>query len=127
MKTKQVPIIITLIAGLAICIIGFLTRMETKQFVKTWVIVLIIFYILGCVAKLLLDKNFKEEPEEATEEAAGRQFLLVLGALDERSRERTIVGRFLKETYSRIERTNYCRVCAACQNCGRPAEHVSWI
>ena len=70
MKTKQVPIIITLIAGLAICIIGFLTRMETKQFVKTWVIVLIIFYILGCVAKLLLDKNFKEEPEEATEEAA---------------------------------------------------------
>lgn len=70
MKTKQVPIIITLVAGLAICIIGFLTRMETKQFVKTWVIVLIIFYILGCVAKLLLDKNFKEEPEEATEEAA---------------------------------------------------------
>ena len=64
MKTKQVPIIITLIAGLAICIIGFLTRMETKQFVKTWVIVLIIFYILGCVAKLLLDKNFKEELDE---------------------------------------------------------------
>ncbi|MCI9173645.1 MAG: hypothetical protein HFH49_01700 [Lachnospiraceae bacterium] len=70
MKTKQVPIIITLIAGLAICVIGFLTRMETKQFVQTWVIVLILFYILGCVAKLLLDKNFKEEPEEATEEAA---------------------------------------------------------
>lgn len=70
MKTKQVPIIITLIGGLAICIIGFITRMDTKQFVKIWVIVLISFYILGCVAKLLLDKNFKEEPEEATEEAA---------------------------------------------------------
>lgn len=71
MKTKQVPIIITLIAGLTICIIGFVTRMETAQFVKTWVIVLISFYILGCIAKLLLDKNFKEEEiEEATDEAA---------------------------------------------------------
>ena len=72
MKTKQVPIIITLIAGLTICIIGFLTRMETGQFVKTWATVLISFYILGCIAKLLLDKNFKEEDiEEAAEGQEG--------------------------------------------------------
>mgnify|MGYP001057646125 CR=1 FL=1 len=71
MKTKQVPIIITLVAGLTICIIGFVTRMETAQFVKTWAIVLVSFYILGCIAKLLLDKNFKEEEiEGATDEAA---------------------------------------------------------
>lgn len=44
-------------------------QMETNQFVKTLVIVLISFYILGCIAKLVLDKNFKEETEEATEEA----------------------------------------------------------
>ena len=70
MKTKQVPIIITLIAGLVTCIIGFVMQMETGQFVKIWGIVLISFYILGCVAKLVLDHNFKEETEEATEEAA---------------------------------------------------------
>ena len=70
MKTKQVPIIITLIAGLITCIIGFVMQMETGQFVKIWGIVLISFYILGCVAKLVLDHNFKEETEEATEEAA---------------------------------------------------------
>ncbi len=70
MKTKQVPIIITLIAGLITCIIGFVMQMETGQFVKIWDIVLISFYILGCVAKLVLDHNFKEETEEATEEAA---------------------------------------------------------
>ena len=70
MKTKQVPIIITLIAGLMTCIIGFVMQMETGQFVKIWGIVLISFYILGCVAKLVLDHNFKEETEEATEEAA---------------------------------------------------------
>ena len=67
MKTKQVPIIITLIAGLITCIIGFVMQMETGQFVKIWGIVLISFYILGCVAKLVLDHNFKEETEEATE------------------------------------------------------------
>ena len=70
MKTKQVPVIITLIAGFITCIIGFVMRMETGQFVKVWGIVLISFYILGCVAKLVLDHNFKEETEEATEEAA---------------------------------------------------------
>lgn len=70
MKTKQVPIIITLIAGLVTCIIGFVMQMETGQFVKIWGIVLISFYILGCVAKLVLDHNFKDETEEATEEAA---------------------------------------------------------
>lgn len=69
MKTKQVPVIITLIAGLITCVIGIVMQMETNQFMKTLVIVLISFYILGCIAKLVLDKYFKEETEEATEEA----------------------------------------------------------
>lgn len=70
MKTKQVPIIITLIAGFITCIIGIKMQMETGQFVKTWVIVLVSFYIMGTIAKIALDKVFKEETEEATEEAA---------------------------------------------------------
>lgn len=69
MKTKQVPIIITLIAGFITCIIGIMMHMETGQFVKTWVIVLVSFYILGSIAKIALDKVFKEETEEATDEA----------------------------------------------------------
>ena len=69
MKTKQIPILITLAGGLLTCILGFVMQMETNQFVKTLVIVLISFYILGCIAKVVLDKNFKEETEEATEEA----------------------------------------------------------
>ena len=69
MKTKQVPILITLIAGLTTCILGIVMPMETNQFMTTLVIVLISFYVLGCIAKLVLDKNFKEETEEATDEA----------------------------------------------------------
>lgn len=73
MKTKQVPVIITLIAGLITCILGFKMHMGTAQFVRTLVIILISFYILGCIAKLVLDKNFKEEPEEEAMEEAGEE------------------------------------------------------
>lgn len=73
MKTKQVPVMITLIAGFITCILGFTMQMETGQFVRTLVIVLLSFYILGCIAKLVLDKNFKEEPEEEATEEAGEE------------------------------------------------------
>lgn len=71
MKTKQIPAIIMLIAGLVTSIAAVINHMETVQFLKILVVVLIVFYIIGCVAKVILDRNFKEEvEEEATEEAA---------------------------------------------------------
>ena len=44
-------------------------------FIKTLLAVLIIFYVLGCIVKLVLDKNFKEmdEPEENQEESGEEQ------------------------------------------------------
>ncbi|MCI9080719.1 MAG: hypothetical protein HFI70_00055 [Lachnospiraceae bacterium] len=69
MKTKQVPVMITLVAGLVTCLIGFVMQMKAAEFIKVLVIVLVSFYILGSIAKLVLDKNFKEETEEATDEA----------------------------------------------------------
>ena len=49
--------------------------METDVFIKTLLAVLIIFYLLGCIVKLVLDKNFKEmdEPEENKEESGEEQ------------------------------------------------------
>lgn len=70
MKTKQVPAVIMLVAGLVTSIAGVINHMETAQFLKMLIVVLVAFYILGCVVKVILDKNFKEEEEEATEEAA---------------------------------------------------------
>lgn len=69
MKTKQIPAVIMLIAGLVTSIAAILSHMETVQFLKILVVVLVVFYILGCIAKVILDKNFREEVEEATEEA----------------------------------------------------------
>lgn len=66
MKTRGIPAVIMLLAGFVTCIIGIAQQMDTAQFMKTLFVVLIVFYILGCVIKIILDKNFKDmdEPEE---------------------------------------------------------------
>lgn len=70
MKTKQIPVIIMLTAGLVTSIAAVINHMESAQLIKILVVVLVVFYMLGCLAKVILDKNFKEEEEEATEKAA---------------------------------------------------------
>ena len=60
MKTKGIPAVVMLLAGFVTCIIGIVQHMETDVFIKTLLAVLIIFYVLGCIVKLVLDKNFKE-------------------------------------------------------------------
>lgn len=68
MKTKQVPAIVMLTAGLIVCVISIAQHMEFGEFVTTLFLVLICFYILGCVAKVILDKNFAEGTEEENEQ-----------------------------------------------------------
>lgn len=71
MKTKQVPALVMLTAGFLTCVISIVQHMEFGNFLKTLLLVLICFYILGCVAKVILDKNFapmQEDEEETAEE-----------------------------------------------------------
>lgn len=67
MKTKSIPAIIMLTAGCIACIVGITGYMETEQFMKMLFVVLIVFYFLGCIVKIILDKNFQEMKEETTE------------------------------------------------------------
>ena len=64
MKTKPIPAIITLIAGFITCIISFLNQLSMGQFVRVLLLVIIGFYILGCVIKFIFDKNFPLEENE---------------------------------------------------------------
>ena len=66
MKTKPIPAIVMLVAGLVVCIAGMAGHMETGRFVKMLLVVLIVFYIIGGIVKLLIDKNFKDMEEETT-------------------------------------------------------------
>lgn len=68
MKTKTIPAIIMLTAGLIACIAGIIGHMDIVEFTKMLFIVLIIFYGLGSIVKIIIDSNFKEmQEEEATE------------------------------------------------------------
>lgn len=67
MKTKSIPAIIMLTAGGIACIVGITGYMETERFMKMLFVVLIVFYFLGCIVKMILDKNFQEMKEETTE------------------------------------------------------------
>lgn len=79
MKTKQIPVLLALAAGLITCIISFLNQAGTGRFVRNLCLAVVIFYILGCVVKLILDKSFpietetEEEPEETEQQAASEE------------------------------------------------------
>jgi len=75
MKTKTIPVTLMLVAGAMACVLGFVYRYETTQFFTMVLTVLILFYMLGCIVKIIIDKNFPvEQPKkdgaaEETEEA----------------------------------------------------------
>ncbi|MDD7643794.1 MAG: hypothetical protein PUK75_15235 [bacterium] len=58
MNTKPIPAIIMLTAGFVTCIIGIVQHDDFGVFVKKLFLILIAFYLLGCIVKLVLDKGF---------------------------------------------------------------------
>lgn len=67
MKTKTIPAIVMLAAGFITCVAGIVTHMETLRFLKILLAVLVIFYVLGGIVKLIIDSNFKEMKEDTTD------------------------------------------------------------
>lgn len=64
MKTKQIPAIVMLIAGFAVCIISFVNNFSFSLFIRTLFWVLIGFYVLGYIIKIVLDINMKKLDDE---------------------------------------------------------------
>ena len=69
MKTKGVPAVIMLTAGFIDCLLGIYNHLTLMEFTKELLIVLILFYIVGSVVKIVLDINFPKE-EETSEETS---------------------------------------------------------
>ena len=70
MNTKPIPAIIMLTAGFVTCIVGIVQHFSFGTYVKTLLLVLIGFYLLGCIVKLVLDKGFgvMDDPLSAYDE-----------------------------------------------------------
>lgn len=75
MKTDVIPKVVTLSAGAVICIVCIVKDIETVYALKVLLAALIIFYIIGCIAKRIIrqvkDINTvmkHEETETGTEQ-----------------------------------------------------------
>jgi len=68
MKTKYIPPIIMLAAGLIRAIAGVFYRQDIKDFLWSILIVMVIFYIIGSIVKVVLDKSIIIAEEEKAPE-----------------------------------------------------------
>lgn len=76
MKVKCVPAIVTLSAGLVNCIVSIYYHLDTYTYLKQLLLVLILFYFIGCILQWILDfginkmedkkENMDEEQENET-------------------------------------------------------------
>lgn len=74
MKTKHIPVLLMLAAGLITCIVSFFSQVSRMAFVRNFSLALVLFYILGFVIRLVLERNLLKEDEEeehVEEEADG--------------------------------------------------------
>ncbi|HKL79837.1 MAG TPA: hypothetical protein VJ888_05305 [Mobilitalea sp.] len=77
MKQRYIPPLIMLIAGALTCILDIINKVELITSLKRLLIVLIIFYFIGIIAKAIIIKvtepkleGLKEEPKEESEDEA---------------------------------------------------------
>ncbi len=73
MKTEYIPKIITLLAGAIVCIISIVKDMDTTYSLAILLAVLILFYIIGCIARriienVMISNRFMKEQSENSEE-----------------------------------------------------------
>ncbi len=73
MKTKPIPIMITLTAALISCVTSIIQKVEFSVFLSRLIIVVAIFLVMGTIIKIILDYSFKtlEPPVSIDEELDG--------------------------------------------------------
>lgn len=68
MKTKHIPVLLMLAAGLITCIVSFFSQVSRMIFVRNFSLALVLFYILGFAIRLVLERNLPKEEEGEEEE-----------------------------------------------------------
>lgn len=70
MRTNYVPAIIMLLAGLIDSVISIYYKLDLLTYTKRLLLVLVIFYILGIVVKIVLDKYLVLMDDSQTEQTS---------------------------------------------------------
>ena len=68
MKTNGVPAVIMLTAGLIDCVLSIYLHLDMWTFTKRLFLVLLVFYVIGCIVKMILDHSFKVMDEKNEKE-----------------------------------------------------------
>ena len=68
MKTKDIPAMVMLLAGGVYCLIGIRYQIPLMDFSVQLLIVLLIFWIMGGIVRIVLDKFMGEIEEEVDSE-----------------------------------------------------------
>ena len=68
MNTKPLPAILALVAGFLTCIMSFVQNVDLVIFAKRFIVVCIVFFVIGMVIRIVIDMNFKEKNEEKVSE-----------------------------------------------------------
>ncbi len=71
MNTKSIPACLALVGGFVTCIISFMQHVDTVVFAKRFIIVCIIFFVIGTVASVIINMNFNDMAAE--EEADSKE------------------------------------------------------
>ena len=70
MKTKDIPAMVMLLAGGVYCLLGILCQIPLMEFLMQLLIVLLLFWMMGGIIRMVLDKFVGEIEDEAEEEEA---------------------------------------------------------
>lgn len=74
MNTKIIPAVLSLLAGIVALIVTYIRKASLIEILTTLFIVLLSFYIFGCIIKAVMDKYVaKEEDEEEGEGEEGEE------------------------------------------------------
>lgn len=68
MNTKKIPAVVSLLAGLISLIVTYMRRAEVVEVLTTLLIVLLSFYVLGAIVKVVIDKFVAEDETDLLEE-----------------------------------------------------------
>lgn len=87
MKTKFIPAIVMLTAGLIYGIISMSLNVEMFLFTKELLLVLIIFYVIGTIIRGVLDASLKTKDDSSGEEGANESLEDTVESQDEAEME----------------------------------------
>lgn len=68
MTRKEMPLILMLLAGLTTCLVAYFRGFKLSSMLIALLATLVVFYIIGCIIRMIFDSFDKEKKERVSDE-----------------------------------------------------------